>query len=48
MDISASQLKRVAAVLNEIRVKHGEDAFSLCSILDVCDEMTALYGRGNR
>lgn len=31
-------------ILHEIRVKHGEDAFVYCSILDVCDEMKALYG----
>lgn len=30
-------------ILNEIRVKHGENAFELCSILDVCDEMNKLY-----
>jgi len=33
-----------AAILTEIRAIHGEDAFSLCSILDVHDEMEALYG----
>lgn len=31
-------------ILVEIRELHGLDAFSLCSILDVHDEMTALYG----
>lgn len=34
-------------VLTEIRAKHGDDAFALCSILDVCDEMAALFGRGS-
>jgi hypothetical protein len=33
-----------ADVLHEIRVKHGKDAFALCSVLDVCDELEALYG----
>lgn len=31
-------------ILGEIRAKHGPDAFALCSILDVCDEMVVLYG----
>jgi hypothetical protein len=30
-------------ILFEIRVKHGPDAFPLVSIIDVCDEMEALY-----
>lgn len=30
-------------ILSEIRAKHGEDAFALCSILDVCDEMNRLF-----
>lgn len=34
-----------ADVLNEIRGKHGADAFGLCSILDVHDEMSALFGK---
>lgn len=32
-------------VLTEIRVKHGEDAFSLCTVIDVADELQAIYGR---
>lgn len=35
-----------ADILREIRRKHG-DAFELCTVLDVCDEMTKLYGRGH-
>ncbi len=35
-------------ILTEIRVKHGADAFALCTILDVHDEMTKLYGRPPR
>lgn len=35
-------------ILAEIRVKHGPDAFPYVSILDVCDEMTAVYGRGRQ
>lgn len=31
-------------ILGEIRAKHGDDAFALCSIIDVCDEMQKLYG----
>lgn len=37
-----------ADVLNEIRVKHGDDAFYLCTILDVHDEMEALYGKPSK
>lgn len=37
-----------ADILNEIRAKHGDNAFPLCSILDVHDEMEKLYGKGRR
>lgn len=32
-------------ILGEIRKKKGDDAFPLVSILDVHDEMDALYGK---
>lgn len=32
-----------AEILLEIRSRHGDDAFPLVSILDVCDEMRKLY-----
>lgn len=31
-------------IITEIRIKHGEDAFNLCSVLDVIDEMQKFYG----
>lgn len=34
-----------ADVLTEIRKKRGDDAFSLCSIIDVADECRYLFGR---
>lgn len=34
-----------ASILMEIRAKKGADAFPYADILDVHDEMTALYGR---
>lgn len=37
-----------ADILNEIRIKHGEDAFPYVSLIDVCDEMEAFYGQGDR
>lgn len=33
-------------VMTEIRRKHGQDAFALCSVIDVVDEMRALFGAG--
>ena len=35
-----------ADVLTEIRRKHGNDAFPLCTVLDVADEMRAFFGPG--
>lgn len=35
-----------ADVLKEIRAKHGDDAFPLCTVIDVADEMRAFFGRG--
>jgi len=37
-----------ADILREIRVKAGADVFPLVTILDVHDEMEALYGRPDR
>lgn len=34
-----------AEVLTEIRLKFGYDAFELCTVIDVADELTNLYGR---
>lgn len=34
-----------AEILTEIRAKHGSDAFCLCSVLDIANEMTFFYGK---
>lgn len=31
-------------ILDEIRKKHGPDAFALCTVIDVADEMRAFFG----
>jgi hypothetical protein len=31
-------------LLREIRAKHGEDAFALCSVIDVANEMNRWLG----
>lgn len=33
-------------VLAEIRMRHGDDAFPLCTVIDVANEMRAFFGRG--
>lgn len=33
-----------ADILTEIRNKHGRDAFALCTVIDVADEMRSFYG----
>lgn len=30
-------------VLREIRVRHGEDAFKYCTVIDVADELKAIF-----
>jgi hypothetical protein len=32
-------------ILTEVRAKYGADAYPYCTIIDVCDEMDAMYGK---
>jgi hypothetical protein len=43
---SATEPMDASMILAAIRNRYGQHAFHLCTILDVCDEMESIYGKG--